>query len=56
MVVTYVTVLLPILANASLLCRFGHWDDLWSRVGAAVATLTLFAAICGLREIHRLRR
>jgi hypothetical protein len=56
MAVTYVTVLLPILSNAALLYRFGHRDDLWSRVGAAATMLTLFTAVFVLREIHRLRK
>ncbi len=57
LVVTYVTVLiLPILANAELLGRFGDWAELSTKVGGVFAILTGTTGIWTVAEIHRLRK
>jgi hypothetical protein len=57
LVVTYVTVLiLPILANAELLGRFGDWADLSTKVGAVFTVLAGATGIWTVAEIHHLRK
>jgi hypothetical protein len=57
LVVTYVTMLiLPILANAELLRRFGDWAELSTQIGAVSTVLTGATGIWAVTEIHRLRK
>ncbi len=55
--VTFVTILiLPVLANAVLLTRFGHWQEQSTKMGTVSAILTLGVGVWTLIEINKLRR
>ena len=55
-IVTRTSILiLPVLANAVLLVRFGHWQERSTKLGAVFAVLVSVVGVWTLIEIHKLR-